>query len=134
MQADTCFLCALPISRSTVIRMAGPIGGRQETISLHPACAVKFAQGVLAAFETGLTHDYETARRISDHAPLAKHEKRVLTGIVNGLSNAQIAEETGLALHTVKNYCYTIFEKLHVENRVQALLYALDHDLVESAR
>lgn len=131
---ETCFLCPQPMARSTAIRLAGPIAGRQQTITLHPACAVRFAQQVLAAFDTSLTLDYGTARRISDHSVLTSSEQRVLAGVINGLTNPQIAAILGITLSTVKNHLSDVYAKLHVENRAQAAVYALEHDLVESAR
>lgn len=133
MLPDTCFLCGLETQRSTVIRLAGPIAGQQQTICLHPACTVRLATRILTTFDAHLPLDADTSRRISDHAPLTSRERQVLAGIVNSQTNAEIAHHLGLSAKTVKNYTAFVYQKLHVNDRTQAAIYALNHNLTESA-
>ena len=51
---------------------------------------------------------------------LSPQEKRVMTLVVEGKTNKEIALEMGLSEKTVKNYLSNIFEKLHVSRRSQA--------------
>ncbi|MBN2003386.1 MAG: response regulator transcription factor [Anaerolineae bacterium] len=56
---------------------------------------------------------------------LSDGEMRVLTLVAQGLDNAAIATELSLAEKTVTNRLSNIYQKLHVNNRTQAALYAL---------
>jgi DNA-binding NarL/FixJ family response regulator len=63
------------------------------------------------------------------HSRLTSRERDVLRLIVGGLSNKQIAYQLGLTEGTVKGYVSTILEKLGVEDRTQAALYAVKHGM-----
>ena len=57
--------------------------------------------------------------------PLTDREIEVLRLVAAGMSNAQIAAELNIAEITVRTHVSRILDKLHLENRVQAALYAL---------
>jgi len=44
-----------------------------------------------------------------------------------GLANREIAQELRLSEHTVKKYLFRIFEKVGVSNRVELVLFAVNH-------
>jgi len=56
---------------------------------------------------------------------LSPREREVLALLAEGLSNAEIAEQMGIALNTVRNHVRSILEKLGLRNRVQAAVYAV---------
>jgi len=56
---------------------------------------------------------------------LLEKEIEVLRLVARGLDNRDIAAELHWSVHTVSNRLRVIFEKLHVDNRTQAALYAL---------
>jgi DNA-binding NarL/FixJ family response regulator len=56
---------------------------------------------------------------------LTPGEMDVLTRVAQGMDNAQIATELNLAEKTITNRLSIIYQKLHVNNRTQAALYAL---------
>jgi DNA-binding NarL/FixJ family response regulator len=60
---------------------------------------------------------------------LTEREREVLELIARGRNNAAIAARLGLSVKTVQNYVSTIFAKLQVEDRAQALLRARDAGL-----
>jgi len=61
---------------------------------------------------------------------LSQRELEVLQHAAEGLSNKQIAERLVISEKTVKNHVANIFSKLHVNDRTQAVLYALRQGLV----
>lgn len=60
---------------------------------------------------------------------LSDRERDVLRAMARGLTNAKIAEELFITEQTVKNHVSSIFGKLGVNTRVEAVLYALYHGL-----
>ncbi|MBK8135777.1 MAG: AAA family ATPase [Chloroflexi bacterium] len=65
---------------------------------------------------------------------LAEREIEILRHIANGLSNGDIAERTGLSLHTIKWYLKQIFSKLYVTNRTQAAAKARELGLLKDVK
>jgi pimeloyl-ACP methyl ester carboxylesterase/DNA-binding CsgD family transcriptional regulator len=55
---------------------------------------------------------------------LSAREKEILDYIARGLANVEIARMTGIAEKTVRNHITTIFSKLAVEHRAQAIVVA----------
>ena len=61
---------------------------------------------------------------------LTSRELEILRLLAMGLSNKEIGHRLCLAEKTVKNYLSTIFQKLQINDRVQAAIYALRHGLL----
>jgi two-component system, NarL family, response regulator LiaR len=67
------------------------------------------------------------------HAPLNElttRELEVLTHLARGRSNAEIAADLGIGAQTVKTHVANILSKLHLADRTQAAIYALQQRLV----
>ena len=62
---------------------------------------------------------------------LTSHEKQVLLLVVAGYTNRDIAREFGLSEQTIKHHVAQIFDKLGVSNRLELLLSALHHQLID---
>lgn len=62
---------------------------------------------------------------------LTEREVEVLTLVARGLSNRDIAGALSISLKTVKGHVSSILQKLELESRVQAALYALRHEIVQ---
>jgi DNA-binding NarL/FixJ family response regulator len=63
--------------------------------------------------------------------PLTERERQVLELVSKGLSNQLIAERLVLSENTIKKYLHNIMEKLHLNNRVEAAMYAVREGLVD---
>jgi len=63
--------------------------------------------------------------------PLTEREQQVLEGIVEGLSNREIADRIFLSENTVKKHIKNIMWKLGLKNRVECAVYAIRNKLVE---
>lgn len=62
---------------------------------------------------------------------LSKREMEVLKILAQGLSNQDIADQLFISLKTVKTHVSNIFNKLEVNDRTQATIYAIQHKLVD---
>ena len=61
---------------------------------------------------------------------LTSREKEVLMGLVQGLTNREIAEKLSVTHHTVKAHISAILNKLGHKNRTAAALFALTNDII----
>src|SRR6266498_3740292 len=62
---------------------------------------------------------------------LSDREMDVLVHVARGKTNAEIGHLLNLSEKTVGNYVSTIFEKLHLNNRIELAIYAVEHHLFE---
>lgn len=65
------------------------------------------------------------------HDLLTEREMDVLKSVARGLSNQEIADELFIGVKTVKFHITNIFNKLEVEDRTQAAIYAHKHGVAE---
>lgn len=91
---------------------------RAGGIYVSPKVAEKLARVVASAPE-------------APHQRLSDREFQVLQLLVAGKSLKQIAAELALSPKTISTFHTRILEKLHVDNDVQLVHYALEHRLVE---
>jgi NarL family two-component system response regulator LiaR len=82
--------------------------------ALHPT----IAHQVLSTFRP-------PADSAQTRAPLTEREGDILRLVAQGLSNLDIAEQLVISERTVRTHISHILEKLHLDNRTQAALYAL---------
>lgn len=61
---------------------------------------------------------------------LTPREREILERISRGLDNQSIAQELHLAEQTVRNYASTVYEKLGVKSRVEAVVWARERGIV----
>lgn len=66
-----------------------------------------------------------------ENETLTNREKMVLSELVAGKTNPEIASSLCLSIHTVKVYIENIYRKLQVHNKVQAAVFAIMNDIVE---
>lgn len=73
-----------------------------------------------------------TIGQVNQFNTLTKREKDVLLLVTKGESNKSVADKLDLSEITVKSHLNNIFKKLNVANRTQAVLFAMQMDLVEN--
>ena len=104
--------------------------GGQSNFVIRPAATRKYDIGTFGASDTVIVL-FEEQRSQGDYAPLRKlglteRETEVLYWISQGKSNPEIGMIIGASAGTVKKHAQSIFAKLGVEGRSNALLLALD--------
>lgn len=96
-------------------------------------------EGLLApTMAAKVMHEFAKVRGTQDLAavmnPLTQREVEILQHVASGLANKEIALRLGISERTVKNHLSNIMEKLHVNSRTQAAVYALRSGLVPDDR
>jgi DNA-binding NarL/FixJ family response regulator len=105
-------------------------GASQDEI-LRAVRAVRDGQLILG--QAVNRHLRGLARRDATPFPqLAEREREILDLVAAGLSNARIAERLFLSPKTVANYLTSVFAKLDVSDRAQAIVKARDAGLGRS--
>ncbi|MCM1597466.1 response regulator [Latilactobacillus sakei] len=74
-----------------------------------------------------MTHQAETKL----YEDLTNREREVLGLVAKGRSNQEIADELFITLKTVKTHVSNILAKLQVDDRTQAAIYAIKHQLAD---
>jgi DNA-binding NarL/FixJ family response regulator len=65
--------------------------------------------------------DQNKATSAPEAAVLTAREKEVLELVAKGLLYKEIAEQLGISFHTVRQHIGKIYEKLHVQNKTEAI-------------
>ena len=71
------------------------------------------ARKVISSFQSSTIHD--------ENSLLSTREKEVLELLAKGLLYKEIAEKLGVTHETIKKHLKNIYQKLHVQNKVEAL-------------
>jgi DNA-binding NarL/FixJ family response regulator len=77
---------------------------------------------------------FASSRRGEEHRTilrLSPREREVLQLLAEGLDSEGIAERLHISLRTERNHMASILSKLGVHSQLQALVFALRHDVVE---
>lgn len=119
------------------------------TKDIEPAQIVnivrRIARGEYLINENVLSHPFVASRvldqfrelaRIDQNAdsvfsPLTPREVEILDCVARGNSNKEIASILGISDQTVKNHITSILRKLQVNDRTQAVIYALRHGWIK---
>lgn len=80
-----------------------------------------------------ISHVRELDRKADEDAfrELSDREMDVLVQVARGKTNAEIGKILNLSEKTVGNYLGTVFEKLHLNNRIELAIYAVEHHIFE---
>lgn len=123
---------------SSAVKLAAPDGysalfissKNQDALSLLHACkdvANEFVESIFDLISTIHGPVSPVQQNLID--PMTDQEIRVLSLIVSGLSNQEIANELVITLGTAKWHVHNILQKLGVENRSQAIIRAQELNL-----
>jgi DNA-binding NarL/FixJ family response regulator len=102
----------------------------------------RLLEGIREAMGGGAPMSPEVARRVvdafrtrplpsTDDADLTPHERRLLKLLVDGHTYRTAAAELGVTVHAVSFHLRSIYEKLHVHSKTEAVAKALRHRLLE---
>jgi DNA-binding NarL/FixJ family response regulator len=129
-------------SFSDVRRITAALAAGAAGYLLKDASADDVVRGIRAAAEGGAPLDPHAARLLLEakDAPdplegISPREREVFALLLHGLPNKLIAQRLGISEKTVKTHLTTIFRRIDVTDRVQAVHWAerrgLRHDLSE---
>jgi DNA-binding NarL/FixJ family response regulator len=65
-----------------------------------------------------------------NHYRMTARERQVLSEIVAGATNHEIAEKLAISEETVKHHLTSLFDKLGVSNRLELAIFAISHNLI----
>ncbi len=88
------------------------------------------ASKLLTEFSTMAKQPVSKADASGDYRPLTNREKEILQTLSGGATNKEIGNTLNISEHTVKIHLKNILKKLHVNNRIQAAVYAHQQGLV----
>ena len=92
--------------------------------------AIRMAHTGIAPFSPEVTLNLFRPTTPSTRFKLTKREQEVLTLLVDGFSNAEIAYRLSISQFTVKNHVSNILTKLSVDSRTDAVRIAIQNNLV----
>ena len=100
---------------------------------LKRTASARLLEAIRDVFEGGSPMSPQLARRVvqfftrpaSESAPLAKltpAEREFLAQLANGYAYKEIADRMNISIDTVRSYVRTVYEKLHVHSRTEAVV------------
>jgi DNA-binding NarL/FixJ family response regulator len=115
----------------TLIDSLRKVAAGENLINQMVLSRPQLAWRVLSEFRA-LANDPEGDSVIANGVlPLSSREIEVLDCVAQGLSNKEIAEALFVTEQTVKNHMTSVLRKLNVNDRVQAVLFAVKNGWIE---
>src|SRR5207245_7864078 len=99
-----------------------------ESVAARPPVARRVLEAFRDASLFGGVGESELAAKA--FSPLSRREAEILEAMARGMSNKDIAAALSIREQTVKNHVTNILRKLAVNDRTQAVLYALQKSWV----
>jgi DNA-binding NarL/FixJ family response regulator len=133
IRAGACAFLTKDIEQDALVESLRRVAQGENLINQLILSRPQLAWRVLAEFRQ-LSNDGEEAREreIAFAAlPLSAREIEVLDCVAQGLSNKEIADELYVTEQTVKNHMTSVLRKLDVNDRVQAVLFAVKNGWIE---
>ncbi len=138
---EHCGIPAWPIERTdfepAMIAARTSLGEQAAAIAWDQGLSMTFEQVLTKAGRSAISPQASTEQgtkatmqRAKGPAGLTDREVEVLRLVVQGLSNAEIAEQLVISLLTVKAHMRSLYNKLGISSRSAATRYAIEHQLV----
>jgi DNA-binding NarL/FixJ family response regulator len=70
---------------------------------------------------------FQQREKSSEMSTLTKREQEILGLLAKGFLYKEIADQLGITLSTVRAHLHTVYEKLHVQSRTEAVVKYLGH-------
>jgi DNA-binding NarL/FixJ family response regulator len=126
--AGAAAFCSKDVQPDALTKMVFEVAGGNYVMGGQPMTPKEF--------EPWLKRQLESVRRSYSEPgnhfhPLSDREMEVLVQVVDGKSNKEIAVLLGISHQTVKNHITAILRKFGVEDRTQAVVYALKRGWVK---
>lgn len=75
-----------------------------------------------------VNHFQQIKKPLSDMEQLTKREQEILALLAKGFLYKEIADQLAISLSTVRAHLHTVYEKLHVQSRTEAVVKYLGRD------
>ncbi|MET9919274.1 response regulator transcription factor [Streptomyces sp. NPDC006435] len=102
------------------------LGGIRVVASGESVLAPSATRRLIGHYASGAGNGFPAGSGSHGLDGLTGRERSVLTMVASGLNNAEIAEEFGIAIGTVKSHVNAVLRKLGLRDRVQATILAYD--------
>jgi len=110
------------------VRVKDIVGAARHLIAGEPILSVNEVLELLRIAGRSWERDSESQQAIDQLTP---REREILWALADGLSDKKIAKRLGVSIGTVGNHFTSIYKKLGVRSRLQALVFALRHGIVD---
>ena len=121
--------CARDIDPQAMVQVIRRVDGGDYLVSDSMLARPQVTERVLRQFRELAATSNEAAEPL--FVPLSQREVEILDYIAHGRSNKGIARELGISDQTVKNHITSILRKLAVNDRTQAVIYALRNNWIK---
>lgn len=98
-------------------------GTHREEKIISPFLANRFPR-ISSSMKNGYTLDRENMKE-GTMSNLTDREREILSYLAEGKSNKELADMMGVSIETVKSHLQTIYKKLNVRSRTEAVIYYL---------
>jgi DNA-binding NarL/FixJ family response regulator len=110
------------------VRIKEVVDAARRLVSGEPLLSTNEVIELLQLAGRRREQDYEARRAIESLTP---RELEVLETLAAGLSDKEISERLHVGIGTVRNHVVSIFNKIGVHSRLQALVFGVRHGVVE---
>lgn len=100
--------------------------------SISNSCLMDAIRRVASGERVVMPEIEKMVEALPDDADLTERQRKILASVTNGMRNQDIARNFGLSLPSVKKHLRTIFTKLGVSSRAEAVAVALRRRLLQS--
>ncbi len=110
------------------VRIGDVVGAARRLLAGEPLLSTDEVVELLQLAGRSRQRDREAQRSIEQLTP---REREVLQALADGFSDKEISEHLHVGVGTVRNHLMNVFGKLGTNSRLQTLVFALRHGLVE---